>query len=340
MHRFSIALLLAFTSLVSSAEPIRVCASVPDLASLAQAVGGDLVTVTTFAHGADDPHFVEPRPSFISALARADALLEIGLELEIGWLPPVVHQAGNARLQVGQPGRIVAASAISPIGIPSGAVDRSQGDVHALGNPHFLIDPVCGAQVARLIRDRFSILRPDAAETFAANEMAFEQRLVEALIGTEAAKTLGPSTAIDLAIAGNLEQAAVDQHCTIGGWQAALATKPPQPPLSIVCDHDLWPYFARRFGITVVGFLEPKPGIAPTGRHLGELSSEMARLGIRVIVSSPYFDPKPAQRLAKANGASVVVLAHQVGAIEGTNDYIDCINYDVTTLAKARNALP
>jgi zinc/manganese transport system substrate-binding protein len=140
-------------------EPLRVCATTPDLGALASAVGGDLVAVTTFVKGAEDPHFLEARPNMIRAASRADALIEVGLELEIGWLPLIVDNARNEAILPGAPGRIDASTVIDKLGVPQGTVDRSRGDVHAGGNPHFCADPVCGLRIARLLRDRFTALR-------------------------------------------------------------------------------------------------------------------------------------------------------------------------------------
>jgi len=332
---FSASILFTVLTALSGAEPLRICATVTDLGSLVQSVGGDAVTVTVFARGSDDPHFIEPRPSFISALAKADALVEVGMELEIGWLPPIVQQAGNPRLLPGKVGRIVASTAITPLGVPTGPVDRSQGDVHAAGNPHFLTDPICGMLVARLIRDQLSRLRPDSATLFAANYANLESDVVRRLIGAEAADGLDPTLVVDHAKAGTLMEFLAEHDRSAGGWLGALAVSPPDLPHAVVCDHDQWPYFARRFGLRMVGFLEPLPGLPPTSRHLAELAENMRVHGVRVILLSPYFDPRPAQKVAKATGASIVTVANQVGSLPNTGDYVSAIAYNVSAVAAA-----
>jgi len=319
-------------------EQQRLCATTSDLASLARMIGGETVDITVFAKGGDDPHFVEPRPSFVKALSRADVLLDVGMELEIGWLPALVDQASNPRLGPDGSGRITAASAIRPLGVPTGPIDRSHGDVHAGGNPHFLLDPVNGAAVARLLRDRLATLRPTAAGTFAANYDAFIARLAEALFGTEAVTALGgPATSLALADSGTALTRLGEQKLTPGGWLGALAR---QRGTTVVADHDQWPYFAGRFGLEVIGFLEPKPGLPPTSRHLGEVAALMQARGCRLIVVSPFFDHAAAEVVAKRSGASVVRLAHQAGAIAGTDDYLTCVAHNVAALAATCGPAP
>ncbi|MBA3686980.1 MAG: zinc ABC transporter substrate-binding protein [Planctomycetes bacterium] len=327
-----IAIALVLLVGLGAEERLRVCASVPDLGSIARAVGGDLVEVTVFAKGGEDPHFVEPRPSFIKALARADALIEIGMELEIGWLPAVVQQAGNGRVQPGARGRITAGDAITPLGVPTGPIDRSQGDVHAMGNPHFLPDPLAGVAIARLLRDRFAELRPGSSAAFAANYAAFATAIAEALAGASAAQTLGSEQVLDGVEQGTLDAQLAKSGTALGGWLAALK---PCAGLAVVADHDLWPYFAKRFGLRIVGFLEPKPGLPTTSRHLTAIAAQMSAQQVAVIIINPTFDRRHAETVAKRTGATIASLAHQVGAAPGTDEYLAFIAYDVAALAAA-----
>lgn len=336
MRPLLIACALLFAAGLAGTERLRVCATTTDLAALARAVGGDDVEVTAFARGRDDPHFIEPRPTFIRDLARAEVLIEVGLELEIGWLPPLVQQAGNARLQPGQPGRIVAAEAIRPLGVPTGPVDRSQGDVHAHGNPHFLLDPVRGWLVARLLRDRFAQVRPAAAAAFAQRTAAFEAALARELLGEAAVAALGGAEQA-LALADREAALAKLQAAGVepGGWTAALARA---GTARVVADHDQWPYVAARYGIVVAGFLEPKPGVPPTSRHLAAVAETMRTQGVRVVLVSPFFDRKPAEIVAQAAGARVVTVAHQAGALADTDDYLAWQAHTVRVLAEALTA--
>lgn len=333
-------ILLGLVGSLIAADPLRICASVPDLASIAREVGGDRVVITTFAKGGDDPHFVEARPSFIAGLARADVLIEVGLELEVGWLPLVVKQAGNPRIRPGSPGWIVAADAIVPLGIPTGPVDRTHGDVHAHGNPHFLLDPVCGVQVARLCCERFSGLRPADADGFRTRLADFEGRIATALVGSEAVASLGAATVIDLAAAGTLRARLREGDLPLGGWLGQLTPEAPRAAPTVICDHEHWPYVARRFGLDIVGYLEPKPGLPPTSRHLADLADLMRERAVTRIVISPPSDPRPAERLAAATGAKVITVPHQVGAIPGCDTYHDLIATVVTTLAAGLEPAP
>lgn len=282
----------------SQAEPLRVCATVPDLGDLVRRVGGDEVSVTVFAKGTDDPHFLDAKPGFIRDLSRADLYVEVGLELEVGWAPVLLQNARNARVLPGQPGHLDASAAIAPLEVPTGQVDRSMGDVHASGNPHYLVDPECGRAVARLVRDRLVVLRPEAADGFRQRYDAFEQELREAE----------------------------------GRWRGALEKA---QGTSVVVDHNMWPYFARRYGLDVVAYLEPKPGLPPTTRHLADVVQTMKQRQVGLVLASPYFDTRHADFVARATGARIVPLAHQVGARPGVDTYLDLINYNVEQLRAA-----
>lgn len=298
MKRWLFVMLGALVAGGVRAEPLRVCATVPDLGDLVRRVGGDEVSVTVFAKGTDDPHFLDAKPGFIRDLSRADLYVEVGLELEVGWAPVLLQNARNARVLTGQPGHLDASRAITPLEVPSGEVDRSMGDVHAAGNPHYLLDPENGLAVARLIRDRLIELRPAAADGFRERYAAFEQELREAEVR----------------------------------WTEALQKA---RGVKVVVDHNLWPYFAQRYGLIVAGHLEPKPGLPPTTKHLATAVEEMKSDEIRVVLSSPYFDPRHADFVARATGARIVPLAHQVGARPGVDTYLALINYNVEQLGAA-----
>jgi ABC-type Zn uptake system ZnuABC Zn-binding protein ZnuA len=311
-------------TVATAAEPIRICATVPDLGDLAQAVGGDDVAVTVFARGGDDPHFVDARPSFTKALAQADMLVVIGLELEIGWVPVLQDQARNPRILTGGAGYVDASTVIEKIGVPAAGADRGDGDVHAGGNPHYLSDPVNGLRVARVIADRVIALAPDRRERIEAHWRTFANRLGVALFGAQHGATIAADHLIDQA-----ERETAHPTVDVGGWFAALR---PAAGRLVVADHDLWPYLARRFGLTVVGFLEPKPGIAPTTRHLTELVEQMQRSQVRAILTTPYFDPRHARLVAERTGAVVIPLAHQVGSLPDATDYLSTSERNVRAL--------
>jgi ABC-type Zn uptake system ZnuABC Zn-binding protein ZnuA len=316
------------------ARPLRVAVTVPDLGSLAQEIGGDQVEVTVFAKGTEDFHSVEAKPSFIKTLSEADLFIQMGMEMELGWAPVLQQNARNAKVLPGARGFLDASTAITPLEVRSGPVDRSMGDVHPAGNPHYLVDPINGLRVARLTRDKLGDLRPERQRYFEERYASFRQRLGTALVGEALAQKYDVEKLALLFEAGKLGDFLKSQgeESLLGGWFALML---PYRGAKAVADHNTWPYFARRFGISVIGFLEPKPGLPPTTRHLNELIETMRAQGVKVILANPYFDPRFAQFVAERTGAQVVSMAHMVGARSGTNDYVSMIDYDVRQLAGA-----
>jgi ABC-type Zn uptake system ZnuABC Zn-binding protein ZnuA len=319
-----------------AAEPIRVCATTTDLGDLVRLVGGDDVTVTVFARGGDDPHFVEPRPSFAKALSRAELVVSVGMELEVGWLPTVVTQSRNPRLAVGQPGSFDASTAIAPMGVPLGPIDRSHGHVHAGGNPHFLCDPVCGVQVAKALSDRLGQLRPDLAAACAARHRSFALEVARRLLGPALVQRVGDDRMV-AALEADALQPLIGDAADLGGWLGRLR---PVAGAGLVADHDLWPYLARRFNVRVVGFLEPQPGVPPTPRHLRDLIDQAKSLGVKAIITVPYFDRRSSSFVGEQIGIPVVVLAHQVGATAEATDWLTMIGVNVERLADVLTAKP
>jgi ABC-type Zn uptake system ZnuABC Zn-binding protein ZnuA len=326
--------LFASLGLAAQRAPLKVCATTPDLASLAELLLGEHGTVTSFTAGDEDPHFLEARPSMVRRLHDADVLVLVGLDLEIGWLPVLLDNARNAEVRPGSPGHIDASAAITKLGVPTGRVDRSMGDVHVGGNPHFLLDPRCGLQVAELLRQRLGDLRPDLREPLAAAHLALRRRLAEAMVGAEVA-ALYDHDADKLALLFEHDKLLPllrdnGDAGKLGGWFSRLQR---HRGAAVVADHDLWPYFARRFGLDVIGFLEPKPGIAPTTRHLEQLVGAAKRAHVRAVLSVPYFAPQHAEFMARTIGGAIAPMAHQVGARPGCDDYLAVVDHNVTTLA-------
>jgi len=277
---------------------LNVVATTADLAAIARAIGGEEIEVTALAKPSEDPHFVTPKPSYIAKLNRADALIEGGAELELGWLPPLLDAARNPKLALGALGRIQASSAVNLLEVPT-TLDRSRGDIHALGNPHFMTDPLNAKAVADLITARFAALAPEKAETFKLNLTQFNAHLDS-----------------------KLEQ-----------WEKLLR---PFAGRRVVAYHNTWPYFARRFDLKIDLFLEPKPGIPPTPAHLSDVIARMKAENIKVVLVEPYQNRKTAERVAAETGAVVVDFCQFPGGLKGTEGgYIELLDYLVTTLAKA-----
>jgi ABC-type Zn uptake system ZnuABC Zn-binding protein ZnuA len=315
-------------------SPLQVVAAEPELGSLAREVGGNRVVVTGLVKGTEDPHFVEAKPSFIKALSQADVYIQAGLELEIGWVSTLLQQARNANVLPGAPGYVDASTAIEPLEVPTGVVDRSMGDVHPFGNPHYFLDPIQGLKVARLLRDRLSALRPASRSYFEAQYAAFVQRLGTVLVGEALAKKYDVEKLALLLEHGRLQDFLQSQGeaTLLGGWLGRMA---PYAGTKVVADHNIWPYFARRFGINVIGVMEPKPGVPPTTQHLQGLIKTMQAQGVRLILASAYYDPRHARFLAQNTGARVVEMANQAGARAGTDDYLRMVDYNVRQFVTA-----
>lgn len=277
---------------------LNVVTTTEDLGSLAREIGGDKVSVTALAKGYQDPHFVDPKPSFILAVSRADVLIVVGRELEIGWLPPLLTSSRNAKIQPGSNGYLDASANVKILEIPTGQITRAMGDVHPLGNPHYWLEPGNGRRIAQAIRDKFSQLSPGNASTFAQRYTDFDTRL-----------------------------AAGEKR-----WDAVLA---PYKGTKLVTFHRSWPNFMERWGLDVIGYVEPKPGIPPTPQHTIEVIDEMKRQGAKLIVVEPYFDLKTPQSIASQVGGKVLVLAPSVGGTKEATDYIQLFEYDVNQLAAA-----
>ena len=300
------ALLAAFTLVLALIGPpparaagkVQIMTATSDLAALAQEVGGDKVEAESVARGYQDPHFVDAKPSFLLKLKRADLLIIVGLELEIGWLPPLITQSTNPKIQVGGPGYFDASRFAKILEIPSGQVTRAEGDVHPLGNPHYWLDPENGLRIAKGIADKLSEMRPGDATYFAQRYSDFEKRLKDA-----------------------------DQK-----WLAQMAT---YKDCKIVTYHRSWPNFAEHFHLNVVGYVEPRPGIPPSPQHTVELIQQMKRDNVKVIVVEPYFDLKTPNSIARETGGQVLVLPPSVGGEKEIKDYFSLFDYDITKLKQA-----
>jgi len=325
-------ILATFVTLCCAAVPaaaeLDVVATTPDLGSLVRTVGGDAVEVTVLVKGPQDAHFVEPRPSFIRKLHDADLLVLLGMDMEIGWVPVLLRSARNADVQPGSRGYLDASTAIVPLEVPGMAVDRSMGDIHIYGNPHYLTDPVNGVRVARLVQSRLAALDPGSSGTFRANLAAFEREVARRLVGAALAERLGAHRVIALADQGGLLATLAERGelAELGGWLGAVH---PHRGANAVQDHRMWPYFARRFGLELIETLEPLPGIPPTGRHLTRVVERIRAEGAAGILASVYYDPRHARWVSEKTGVPVVPMAHQPGAREGTDDYVATIDYNV-----------
>jgi zinc/manganese transport system substrate-binding protein len=281
----------------SSPRKLTVVATTPDLAALAKAIGGEAVEVKALAKPTEDPHYVDAKPSHIVKLNRADVLIEGGAELELGWLPPLLESTRNGKIAAGSPGRIVASQGIRMLEVPA-TFDRSRGDVHPFGNPHFLLDPLNVKLIVERIAEHFALVDPQAATLFKANLQTFDATL----------------------------------DVKLAEWQKQLA---PYRGAKIVTYHQDFVYFAERFNLDVVATLEPKPGIAPSPAHLAKVIATMKAGNARVILVQPYQNRKTAETVARQTNAVVLDIGQQPGALKNTDTYFELMDYMVGTLATA-----
>ena len=282
----------------SAQARLNVVATTADFAAIAREIGGDLVEVSVLAKPTEDPHFVDAKPSYIAKLARADVLIEGGAELEMGWLPPLIDGSRNSKLALGKPGHVLCAEGLALLEVPA-TLDRSQGDIHAMGNPHFMTDPMNARHVAERIAAAFSAADADHSAAYRQRRDAFVKRLDERLVA----------------------------------WQKQMA---PFQGKTVVAYHNSWPYFANRFGVKIDLFLEPKPGIPPTPANMTDVVTRMKAEQIGVIVVEPYQNRRTAEKVAAATGATIVDFAQFPGGVKGTEDgYVELIDYLVNTLATA-----
>jgi zinc/manganese transport system substrate-binding protein len=280
-------------------SPLRVVTSTEDLGSITREIGGDRVDVTALARGYQDPHFVDPKPSFILAVNRADLYIAVGRDLELGWLPPLITSSRNARVQPGASGYLDVSRNVRILEIPTGQITRAMGDVHPLGNPHYWLDPGNGRLIAAAIRDKLSDLSPADAAAFAQRYDDFDRRL-----------------------------SAAEER-----WDSVMA---PYRGTKLVTYHRSWPNFMERFELEVIGYVEPKPGIPPSPLHTIQLIEEMKRDDVALIVVEPYFNLKTPEAIVnQLSGGRVLVLAPSVGGADEVTDYIELFDYNVNLLADA-----
>ena len=286
----------------SAAQLPKVVTTTEDLAALVREVGGDKVSVESIAKGYQDPHFVEAKPSFILKLHDADLLIVIGRELDLGWLPPLMTQSRNAKIQVGGPGYLDASQGVRILEIPTGQITRAMGDVHPSGNPHYWLDPDNGRIIAKSIAAALTRISPNDKAYFDQRYADFDRRLADAQ----------------------------------KRWAAAMA---PYKGTKVVTYHRSWPNFTERFGLDVIGYVEPKPGIPPSPSHTINLIAEMKRQNVKLILVEPYFDLKTPESIARETGGKVVVLTPSVGGVKEAGNYIALFDHNVNLLTSTLKQL-
>jgi zinc/manganese transport system substrate-binding protein len=284
-------------ALPSGAATLRVVTTTSDLASLAAQIGGDRIAVTSIAKGYQDPHFVEAKPSYLLKLRRADLLIAVGLELEVGWLSPLLQQSRNPKI-LSPAGYLDASTTAEILERPRAQVTRALGDVHPFGNPHYWLDPENGRAIARAIAAKLADLDRSGAPTYEKNLADFESRL------SEKEKE----------------------------WESKMS---PYAGTELVTYHNSWPNFLKFFRLRAAGYVEPKPGIPPTPSHTLAIINLMRSRKIRIILVEPYFDTKTPDFIASKTGATVLVFYPSVGGVPAIKDYFSIFDYDIDLFLKA-----
>jgi ABC-type Zn uptake system ZnuABC Zn-binding protein ZnuA len=295
MKKYMVISAVALLSMVSlSFSQIKIVTTIQDLKSIAEAIGGEHVDAFSIATGYQNPHFVDPKPSYILKLSRADMFITVGLDLEIGWVPPLLNSARNAKIQKGGEGYVDASVNIPLLQVPT-SVNRGEGDIHIYGNPHYWLDPLNGKIIAENICTALKRIDPEHRAEYQANLKKFDDQ-----------------------VDGKIKE-----------WEAKLSKF---KNTKVIVYHNEWPYFEQRFGLKIVDYLEPKPGIPPTPSQLAKIINLMKRENIKIIINSPYFTSEAADLVARNSGGNAVTLATSVGAFPQIKNYFDLFDYNVNQL--------
>src|SRR3954452_22225658 len=318
-----------------AASPPKIVTSLTTYGAIAREIVGDKGTVTSIAQGNEDPHFVQPKPSFVAVLRDADLFITTGMDLEL-WVPALLDRAGNRRIIDGAPGYVAAFKGIDLLEVPT-SLSRSEGDIHVDGNPHIHTDPLNGIIIARNILAGLKRVSPENSAFYDDREKDFEKRVLEATMGSSLVDILTPATAYELLRTNKLFDLLNTQKYNgkplssqLGGWLnqgEAFRGK------DMACYHKEWAYFSRRYQVNCVTYIEAKPGIPPTPGHVQEVIKLMRDQKVPVLFSSNYFDRKQIEQVAERTGARAVIVPENTEGAPGVNTYFDLMNTWITNLA-------
>lgn len=311
---------------------LNIVTTTSDLASIASAVGGDYVNVTGLQSGKRDPHFLQAKPSYIMKAKNADLWICIGMELEIGYEPVILEKARNSRILPGQPGYLDASETVLVLEKPDGKIDRSMGDVHTMGNPHYWLDPYNGRQIALAISRRLKKMDPRHAGYYDEQAGAFCERLARAYFGEQLLLICPENECWELEIKGELQSYLKARQISLGGWKAQLL---PFEGTAVTTYHKSWIYFLKRFGLTTAIELEPKPGIPPSPAHLAKVITLMKTNKVPLILMEPYYIKSHAEKVIKATGAELVIVANASGGGKEAGGYIAMLDQVVRRVGSA-----
>ncbi len=327
----------ALSSSLDGQDRLQVVATIPTYASITRELTGDLAEVQAIARGDQDPHFVNPRPSFAAMVQRADLFIATGLDLEL-WVPAIMDRANNPKVREGAPGHVVVYAGVKLLQIPE-SVSRSEGDVHVFGNPHVHTDPVNAVIIARNIAAGLKRVDPQHAAAYDANLQEFEKQIMTRLFGEELLELLGAETIFDLARNHEFWEFARSNNYQgkpltdyLGGWLKQAEAFRDQ---RMVCYHKNWAYFSERFRIECAMYIEPKPGIPASPGHVADVIQFMESESIPVLFAANYFSSSQVERVAARAGVKAVRVPEHVDGEEGVDDYWSLVDLWVTHLANA-----
>ena len=314
-------------------DKLRIVTTTTDLAAITRAIGGDKVEVTAIATGREDPHFIAAKPSYMMAARKADLWVRVGLELEIGYEELILDGSRNPRIRISTPGHLDASEGVLRLEVPTQKIDRSMGDIHPLGNPHYWIDPLNGRIVAKNIGKRLGRLAPEHADYFNGRIESFQRQLDERMFGRALVAKIGGGKLWALLLKGRLEQLLEKPgQPALGGWLAAMR---PYAGKKVITYHRSWTYFAHRFGLEVADELEPKPGIPPSPGHVADVVKRVKAEGIKVLLMEPFYSRKAPDLLASQTGIRVVECANSVGGQPEATDYLTMVDNIVNRVSTA-----
>jgi zinc/manganese transport system substrate-binding protein len=328
--------LLAAAAPATPPRPVKVVTTQTTYAAIAREILGDRGTASSIGQGDEDPHFIQPRPSFVPELRDADLFVTTGMDLEL-WVPALLDRANNANVREGGKGYVAAYQGIRVMEIPSNT-SRSQGDIHVDGNPHIQGDPINAIIIARNILAGLGRVAPEDAPYFTQREQDFETRVLNATFGEELVRILTPATLFGLANSDRLEEFLQRPYqgrplaARLGGWMGALR---PYSGRAMVCYHKEYSYFSRRFNIACAEYVEAKPGIPPTPRHVQDVIQLMRDRHIPVVMAANFYDHNEINEVAQRTGATAVIVPENTDGAPGVHTYFDLMNAWVSSLARA-----
>lgn len=338
LHVLLLLVVLIFNgNLLWAQEKVKVVATITAYSDISKYIGGEYVEVTGIVAGNQDAHFVRPKPSYAVLLNKADLFIETGLDLEL-WVPPLVDKSANPKIRSGQIGYVAAADGVHMLEVPAVA-DRSQGDVHIYGNPHVYTSPLNAKIIAENITIGLSKVDPQHEDYYQKRLHDFKNEIDRRLFGEELVKILGSDILQQLSESNRLidflnEKSFKDKKLNeyLGGWMKEML---PLRGRKLVGYHKNWIYFEQLFGLNFIGYVEPKPGIPPSPKHVEQLIRDMREQNARVVMAANYFSEQQVQEIADKVGGIAVVIPFSVGGVPGVDNYFKLIDYWVSHLKKA-----